>query len=190
MVVVALVAVCPPELTSFDVEREELHGITKTVGFFENDTSIMNLEYQDNRNSVVDRFDSQGFVHVQAKFFAGLRRIEYRHEVNIPRSNEYTVVVNNENDPWFGEFDVCAEDGKFVLYASRLSEFHLPRVTVWSVSVYFEELSGDINGDGVIDATDLAILLGDFGISGGSADLNLDGVVNGQDVGVLFNNWS
>ncbi|MBX3355005.1 MAG: hypothetical protein KF724_04830 [Phycisphaeraceae bacterium] len=51
--------------------------------------------------------------------------------------------------------------------------------------------SPDLNGDGVVNGADLAILLGQWGSSnGGCADLNSDGVVNGSDIAILLGNWS
>jgi hypothetical protein len=47
---------------------------------------------------------------------------------------------------------------------------------------------GDLNGDGAVNAADLAILLNAWG-GGGPADLNGDGTVNAQDMAVLLNNF-
>lgn len=46
----------------------------------------------------------------------------------------------------------------------------------------------DLNGDGLVNAADLSILLSAWGTSG-PADLNGDGQVNGPDVSILLNNW-
>lgn len=48
---------------------------------------------------------------------------------------------------------------------------------------------GDLNGDGVVDGTDLAILLGAWGTSG-PGDLNGDGVVDGADLAILLGAWT
>jgi hypothetical protein len=54
-----------------------------------------------------------------------------------------------------------------------------------------EEVLGDIDGDGVVNGSDLAELLGDWSnANGSSSDLNLDGVVDGQDLAMLLGNWS
>lgn len=47
-------------------------------------------------------------------------------------------------------------------------------------------VAGDINGDGVVNGTDLLLLLNQFG-GPGNADLNGDGVVNGTDLLLLLN---
>lgn len=50
--------------------------------------------------------------------------------------------------------------------------------------------SPDLNGDGVVNGADLAILLGQWGGGAGTcADLNGDGVVNGADLAILLGAW-
>ncbi|MFO0828677.1 MAG: hypothetical protein U0572_11100 [Phycisphaerales bacterium] len=46
----------------------------------------------------------------------------------------------------------------------------------------------DLNGDGVVNAADLAILLGNWG-SPGLGDLNADGIVNAVDLATLLGMW-
>ena len=62
------------------------------------------------------------------------------------------------------------------------------------------QLTGDINGNGVVDGIDLGILLGNWSIPAGApgcedalncpADINCDGFVNGIDLGILLGNWT
>jgi hypothetical protein len=47
----------------------------------------------------------------------------------------------------------------------------------------------DLNGDGVVNGADLAILLGAWG-GRGLADINGDGEVNGADLAILLGAWS
>jgi hypothetical protein len=49
---------------------------------------------------------------------------------------------------------------------------------------------GDLTGDGVVDAADLAVLLGQWGTPGPAADLNNDAIVDGGDLAVLLGAWS
>jgi hypothetical protein len=49
--------------------------------------------------------------------------------------------------------------------------------------------AADLNGDGMVDGADLAILLGNWGGTG-IGDLNHDGIVNGADVALLLGSWS
>jgi surface antigen len=48
---------------------------------------------------------------------------------------------------------------------------------------------GDINGDGIVDITDLSILNSQYGTPGHSADINLDGTVNILDLSILESQW-
>jgi hypothetical protein len=47
----------------------------------------------------------------------------------------------------------------------------------------------DLDGDGSVNAQDLAILLGAWGQGGGAADLDGDGQVNAADLAILLDNW-
>jgi hypothetical protein len=49
--------------------------------------------------------------------------------------------------------------------------------------------AGDLDGNGAVDAADLAILLGAWGSSQLGPDINGDGIVNAQDLAVLLGNW-
>jgi len=53
----------------------------------------------------------------------------------------------------------------------------------------------DINHDGVVDGSDLAIILGSWGTDGSlpggaSADLNDDRIVDGSDLAIVLGSWS
>lgn len=52
------------------------------------------------------------------------------------------------------------------------------------------QVAGDVNGDGVVDAFDLAALLSAWGTTGGAADLNGDGPVDASDLAILLANWT
>ncbi|MBL9147372.1 MAG: hypothetical protein JNM94_01630 [Phycisphaerae bacterium] len=49
--------------------------------------------------------------------------------------------------------------------------------------------SADLDGDGAVSGTDLAILLGAWGTVGGPADLDEDGTVGASDLGILLALW-
>jgi hypothetical protein len=49
-------------------------------------------------------------------------------------------------------------------------------------------VTGDLSGDGRVDANDLAILLNAWGLAGG--DLNGDGITNGSDLALMLNAWT
>ncbi len=48
---------------------------------------------------------------------------------------------------------------------------------------------GDLDGDGGVGGSDLAILLGAWGSFGGAADLNGDGIVDAADLALLLGAW-
>ena len=48
----------------------------------------------------------------------------------------------------------------------------------------------DVNGDGLVDGADLALLLGAWGTNSPEADINNDGLVDGADLAVLLANWT
>ena len=52
---------------------------------------------------------------------------------------------------------------------------------------------GDLNDDGIVDAADLALLLGNWGpvdcAGSGCPDFNGDGVVDAADLAQLLGNW-
>ena len=53
-------------------------------------------------------------------------------------------------------------------------------------------LPGDVNGDGLIDGTDLTIILGNWGKTGQGllgGDLNGDGIVEGNDYSEVLSYW-
>ncbi len=51
-------------------------------------------------------------------------------------------------------------------------------------------IPGDINGDGLVNAGDLAGLLGAWGSTSGPADINGDGIVDATDLAILVSNWN
>lgn len=48
---------------------------------------------------------------------------------------------------------------------------------------------GDVNGDGVVNASDLGLLLGAWGTDVAASDLNDDGMVNASDLALLLGAW-
>jgi hypothetical protein len=56
---------------------------------------------------------------------------------------------------------------------------------------YCDESSctGDINGDSVVNVTDLLEVVGNWGAAGGAADVNGDGIVNVGDLLAVVDAW-
>jgi serine/threonine protein kinase, bacterial len=59
------------------------------------------------------------------------------------------------------------------------------RSSTASVSISIGRKTGDVNGDGSVDCTDLGIVQSDVGTDAGRSDVNGDGVVDEQDVAVV-----
>ena len=47
----------------------------------------------------------------------------------------------------------------------------------------------DLDGDGIVDAADITLLLGAWGSADPGFDLDQDGVVGGGDLGVILGAW-
>ena len=58
-----------------------------------------------------------------------------------------------------------------------------------SIAVVVTGKTGDINGDSLINITDLSILLSNWSTTNSQADLNKDGIVNLTDLSILLSNW-
>ena len=52
-----------------------------------------------------------------------------------------------------------------------------------------QAIIGDLNGDSVVNAADLSILLSNWGTAG-PGDLDGSGTVNASDLSILLSNWS
>jgi hypothetical protein len=48
----------------------------------------------------------------------------------------------------------------------------------------------DLNGDGVVNAQDLAVMLAAWGTASSEADVNGDGIVDGKDLAILLGSWN
>ena len=60
----------------------------------------------------------------------------------------------------------------------------------WRVTLPIAAPCPDLGGDGIVNAADLAVLLGAWGpCPGCPADLNGDGIVNAADLAILLGNW-
>ncbi len=63
-------------------------------------------------------------------------------------------------------------------------------LTAWVVVEGIPDCTaGDLNCDGIVDGTDLGILLGAWNTDACAADLNHDLIVDGSDLGILLGNW-
>ena len=53
-----------------------------------------------------------------------------------------------------------------------------------------QSCAGDLNGDGVVNAQDLAVMLAAWGTASPEADVNGDGIVDGKDLAILLGSWN
>lgn len=80
------------------------------------------------------------------------------------------------------------------LIVADIPDFEYCYLYALELSGALSALAGDLNRDGVIDGSDLGLLLGAWGVCNDAnaceADLNGDGEVDGADLGVLLGEWS
>ncbi len=85
-----------------------------------------------------------------------------------------------------------ASDSQVLFFAPQFNL--VPFVTSMSTQplarLYGPSQQGDLNGDGVVNAGDLSILLAEWGSIGSTADLDADGVVGAGDLAILLAAWS
>ena len=65
-------------------------------------------------------------------------------------------------------------------------------VTELSIELGASLCNGDINGDGIVNGSDLSVLLGFWGLCNTDlcpADLDGNGVINGADLSILLGGW-
>jgi len=85
--------------------------------------------------------------------------------------------------------------GEYLIRLSQIpsSELGVTSAYVLNITAFVSGPLGDLNGDGVVNVSDLLILLGQWGTcvdpNDCPADLNNDGVVNVSDLLILLSNW-
>jgi hypothetical protein len=108
-----------------------------------------------------------------------------------------TLSIQGSTQNWMDEVRVITAgyfadcDGDGVDDTVGIACFGVPDADRNGVPDACDPIIGDISQDGLVDAADLALLLGAWGMTGGGpADLNGDKVVNGADLGILLGAWS
>lgn len=108
--------------------------------------------------------------------------------------------INTVGDPYFGtqvyglvlaysaDAPDCDRDG--FPDAFEITFLDAPDQDGTGVPDACEVISADLNGDGTVDAFDLATLLAAWGNTSGSEDLDGDGVVGPRDLTYLLNLWT
>lgn len=99
-------------------------------------------------------------------------------------TDEYGVAIFELNHLTTDKKPLMNQDTSIVVKAHDFIPYEAT-ITVES------DITGDVNGDGVVNMMDLLLLLGAWGQNPGHpADLNGDGVVNVQDLLILLSNWT
>lgn len=90
-----------------------------------------------------------------------------------------------------GNFSL-SHDGRDVLFCADASKLIPFSATGTAVILRRSELAptADLTGDGLVNAGDLAILLGSWGLRGVPADLNGNGTVGAEDLAELLAGWT
>ena len=126
---------------------------------------------------------------------------------NEPDGNEdYLVVIKRENDV-FGWDDHLVQSSEIVYFLiewsadcnndgivdyGQILDGTLVDTDQNGVPDWCDSCTGDVNGDGTVDAADLGALLALWGTNGNSsprADANRDGTVDAADLGLLLGYW-
>jgi len=92
-----------------------------------------------------------------------------------------------------GRWTSLSADGRWLVFvtdAPNLVAFNTNGLHDVLVRTYGSSVSGDVNSDGVTDATDLAALIGAWGTIDQAADLDGDGTVGPLDLGILLGGWT
>lgn len=129
-----------------------------------------------------------------------------------PGTDSMPVFISNDDGVTWVPLELVTENaGAWVRKSFRIADFVVPSSKVRLKFVardldagsvveagvddvrvtYYEcpaNLPGDLDGNGIIDAADLGVLLGQWGTDG-SADFNGDGIVDAADLGILLGLW-
>lgn len=76
----------------------------------------------------------------------------------------------------------------------KVRMWSMAAATTWALSAsaataQLALVPGDVNGDGIVNALDLALVASNWGNGYGPGDANGDGIVNGQDIALIASNW-
>ncbi len=122
--------------------------------------------------------------------------IEYFNNANVWLTLR-TIVGSGASDPSFVAFsDALPADAMHDRFRLRFRRERIALLGTDSGAYFVDDVSlaigagcvVDLNGDGFVDAADLASLLAQWGTAG-SADFNGDGAVDAADLAALLSNW-
>ena len=94
-------------------------------------------------------------------------------------------------DGWFLDWALgMSEDAMTIVGTAVNPENGVTSPFVLDLRETVPPCTADFNNDGIVDAQDLAALLGQWGAFGGSADLNGDFQIDAQDLTILLGEWA
>jgi hypothetical protein len=96
-----------------------------------------------------------------------------------------TLLLDPSEGPWLVTGVGEINNNRQVLATGKLPPDNISQLIRLTPIVF-----GDLNGDAMVDAQDLALLLGQWGSFGGSADLDQSGAVDAADLSILLGAWN
>lgn len=122
--------------------------------------------------------------------FSGTAFPSYR--IGVPKSGLWRTRLNGDLNIYSPDYwnQAAPDKASEPVPYDGMAQSAVFSIAPYSVVIYSQSPStpADLNGNGVIDGADLAILLGEWGWPG-NADLNGDGVVNGSDLAIVLGAW-
>ncbi len=118
-----------------------------------------------------------------------VRRVIGEHDI-VPSDNGPARIDQNDSSPVFGGAPTINDAGD-IAFQCALTPPDNNQIE-WGSGIYIARANrlGDVNGDGVVNVTDLLEVIGAWGACPGCpADLNGDGVVNVTDLLLVIGNW-
>lgn len=92
---------------------------------------------------------------------------------------------DGQGDDQFGAA-VATDAGLLLVGARAEDEFGFNAGAAYIIDTHDLLCPADVNGDRVVDAADLGVLIGAFGSAGPAGDINGDGIVDAADLGLLI----
>ncbi len=137
--------------------------------------------------------DYVSFHSGSPQFLGGGFPLGYSHIFRRDRHTGELEVISVDSDGELAtntsEHAVMTPNGQTFAFSSTAQDLVPNHSNPWA-DVYVRSLTpADINGDGVVDVSDLLLLLSAWGESCTMADLNDDGNVNVSDLLLLLSNW-
>lgn len=156
---------CPPMLIPMDVNLTIVNQVTHVTAVESTSTRSVEANYVDNRSAIEDTFWSEGSVLLTNESNVK-RQIRYRWEVDLPRG-EYSSSDDR----------MCLGEEKAVFEVSEVVQPGQNVEIAWDTQVVVD-LFGDLDGDGMIDGTDLGLMIAQWGMPW-----------DAEDLGSLLANW-